>query len=193
MARAWCSELADQMEQQLSAGLAEREVAEFVDDDEIVAQQLLGETAAAPGRLLLLELVDEIDQIEEAPPGTGADDGGGDADGEMGFAGAGAADEDGVALGIEEGSGGKFAHHAGIDRGVGKDEFVDVLEDGEPGAADAIADRASLAMGVLGADQAGEEGVDLVAPAQPLSSDLVEAAAHAVELEAAHGVEDFMA
>src|SRR6266436_10380118 len=31
-------ELADQVEQQLAAGLAERQVAEFVDDDEIVAQ-----------------------------------------------------------------------------------------------------------------------------------------------------------
>jgi hypothetical protein len=29
------------VEQQLSAGLTERQVAEFVDDDEIVAQQLL--------------------------------------------------------------------------------------------------------------------------------------------------------
>ena len=34
-------ELADQMEQQLTAGLAEREIAEFVDDDEIIAQQVL--------------------------------------------------------------------------------------------------------------------------------------------------------
>ena len=33
-------ELADQMEQQLTAGLAEREIAEFVDDDEIIAQQV---------------------------------------------------------------------------------------------------------------------------------------------------------
>ena len=29
------------MEQQLTAGLAEREIAEFVDDDEIIAQQVL--------------------------------------------------------------------------------------------------------------------------------------------------------
>jgi hypothetical protein len=28
------------MEQQLTAGLAEREIAEFVDDDEIIAQQV---------------------------------------------------------------------------------------------------------------------------------------------------------
>jgi hypothetical protein len=34
--------LADQMEQQLAAGLAERQIAEFVDDDDVVAQQHLG-------------------------------------------------------------------------------------------------------------------------------------------------------
>ena len=67
-------ELADQVEQQLAAGLAERQIAEFVDDDEIVAQQLLGQPAAAAGGLLLLELIDQIDQVEEASPGAGADD-----------------------------------------------------------------------------------------------------------------------
>jgi hypothetical protein len=39
-------ELADQVEQQLAAGLTERQVAEFVDDNEIVAQQLLGPVIA---------------------------------------------------------------------------------------------------------------------------------------------------
>jgi hypothetical protein len=35
------------VEQQLSAGLTERQIAQLVDDDEIVAQQLLGQPAAA--------------------------------------------------------------------------------------------------------------------------------------------------
>ena len=56
------------MEEQLASGLAERQVAELIDNDEIVAQQLLGETAAATGGLLLLELVDQIDEVEEAAP-----------------------------------------------------------------------------------------------------------------------------
>jgi hypothetical protein len=54
------------VEQQLAAGLAERQVAEFVDVDETVAQQLLGEATTAAGGLLLFEVIDEIDQIEEA-------------------------------------------------------------------------------------------------------------------------------
>jgi hypothetical protein len=59
-------ELADQVEQQLAARLTEWQIAEFIDDDEIVAQQLLGETAAAAGRLLLLQLIDQVDQVEAA-------------------------------------------------------------------------------------------------------------------------------
>src|SRR5208282_4263807 len=108
------------------------------------------------GSLLLFELIDQVDQIEEASPGPGADDGRGDADAEMGFAGAGAADEDGVALGVEEGTGGELSNQALIHRCVGEDELVEVFENREPGAADAIADRSRLAMGVLGADQAGD-------------------------------------
>src|SRR5580692_262501 len=64
-------ELADQVEQQLSARLAERQVAQFVDDDEIVAQQVLSQATAAAGGLFLLELIDQIDQIKEASPGAG--------------------------------------------------------------------------------------------------------------------------
>ena len=77
------------MEQQLPTGLAEWQVAEFIDDDEIVAQQLLGETSTASGGLLLFELVDQIDEVEEAAPGARSDDGCGYADAEMGLAGAG--------------------------------------------------------------------------------------------------------
>ena len=42
-------ELADQMEQQLAAGLAEREIAEFVDDDEIIAAAWRRRVSSARG------------------------------------------------------------------------------------------------------------------------------------------------
>ena len=60
------------MEQQLAAGLAERQIAKFVDDNDIIAQQRLGEPTAATSRLLLLELVDQIDQVEEPAARTAA-------------------------------------------------------------------------------------------------------------------------
>ena len=73
----------------MTAGLAEREIAEFVDDDEIIAQQILGEPPAAADGFLLFELIDEIDQIEETSPGAGANDRRSHADAKMGFARAG--------------------------------------------------------------------------------------------------------
>jgi hypothetical protein len=45
----------------------------------------------------------------------------------------------------------------------------------------------------LGPDQTGDEGIDLVAPGEALAGNLVEAGAHAVELEFAHRLEDLMA
>ena len=47
-------ELADQVEEQLAAGLAEGQIAEFVEDDEVMAQQILGDPPARAGGLLLL-------------------------------------------------------------------------------------------------------------------------------------------
>ena len=82
-------ELADEMEQQLRAGLAERQIAEFVDDDEVVTEQGLDDAAAPSGGLFLFELIDEIDEIEEASARSGADDRGGDRDREVSLSGTG--------------------------------------------------------------------------------------------------------
>jgi hypothetical protein len=48
-------------------------------------------------------------------------------------------------------------------------------------------------MCAFGPNQAGDEGVDLVASGEPLAGDLVEAGAHAVELQLGHGFDDLMA
>ena len=58
----------------LSGGLAERQIAEFVDDDDVVARQHLGQPAAAAGSFLLVELIDQIDQVEEPSSGSAAND-----------------------------------------------------------------------------------------------------------------------
>src|SRR5712691_10247787 len=148
----------------------------------------------SPARgLLLLELVDEIDEVEEPTPGAGADHGGCDGNTQMSLPAARAADEDSVALGIQEGAGRQLAHLSLIHGRVGEDEAVEILQHWELGAADPVADRSRLTMGALGTDQAGNERIDLVAPGQSLARDLVEAGAHAVELELAHRVENLMA
>ena len=71
-------ELADQVEQQLAAGLAEWQIAQLIDDDDVVAQQFLGRPATAAGCFLLLQLIDQIDKVVEPAAGFGAEDGGSD-------------------------------------------------------------------------------------------------------------------
>lgn len=72
-------------------------------------------------------------------------------DAQAGFAGASAANEDRVAFGNQEGAGGELADQALVDRGVSKNELVEVLEDRELGPCGAIADEASLTVRSLGA------------------------------------------
>jgi hypothetical protein len=80
-----------------------------------------------------------------------------------------------------------------IDRRVGKDELVNILENRELGAGDAIADRAGLPVRAFGADQAGDQRIEFFAPGKALAGYLVEAGAHAVELQLAHGLQNLMA
>src|SRR6478672_10169535 len=86
----------------------------------------------------------------------------------MGFAGAGAPDEDRIALGVEEGAGGEFANLSFIDRRIGEDKLVEIFEDGELGTADAVADRACLPVGAFGSDQTGDQRINLIAPGKAL-------------------------
>src|SRR6266481_3225996 len=111
----------------------------------------------------------------------------------MGFAGARPADEDGVALGIQESAGSEFAQLALIDRRVGEEEAVEILQYGELRTTDAVADGSRLPVGALCPDQAGEEGIELIAAGKTLAGDLVEAGAHTIKLEFTHGIEKLMA
>jgi hypothetical protein len=60
-------ETADQVEQQLPAGLGAGEIAEFVEDDEVEAGEIIGKSSLATGAGLGLELIDEIDGGVESP------------------------------------------------------------------------------------------------------------------------------
>ena len=53
------------MEQQLSAGLGERQIAQFVEDDEVETREIIGEPSLAAGARLGFEAIDEIDGVEE--------------------------------------------------------------------------------------------------------------------------------
>ena len=77
------------MEEKLPAGLGEGQVAEFVENDEVAADELVCGAALAPGAEFGLEVVDQVDDVVAAAAGTLADAGPRDGDGEMGLAGAG--------------------------------------------------------------------------------------------------------
>ena len=144
-------EPADEVEEQLAAGLGEGQVAELVEHDEVHAAEMVGDASLAAGAGLGLELVDEVDDVEEAAAGAAADAGAGDADGEVGLAGAGAADQDEVALLGEEAAAGEVAHQGLVDRRAVEDELVDLLGQRQPGDGDLVLDRAGLLLGELGA------------------------------------------
>ena len=80
-------EPADEMEQELAAGLGEGQVAELVEDDEVHAGEVIGEPALASVAGLGFEPIDEIDDIVEPAARAGADAASRDGDGEMGLAG----------------------------------------------------------------------------------------------------------
>jgi hypothetical protein len=50
-----------------------------------------------------------------------------------------------------------------------------------------------LAVGTFGPDQTGDERINLVAPGEALAGNLIEAGAHAVELQFAHGFQNLVA
>src|SRR5262252_10503519 len=103
-------EPADQVEQHLSAADRERQITQLVEDDEIDTNKLVGEFSGLAGAGLCLELVDQIDSGKEAHAGTVAHAIGADGNGNMALAGAGAADQHGVALGGEKAALVQLAH-----------------------------------------------------------------------------------
>ena len=132
------------MEQQLPAGLGEGEIAEFVEDDEVEAREIIGEPSLAASARLSLELIDEIDGGEEAPARSGSDAASRDGDGQMRLAGAGSPDQDDIALLGDEAAGGEVAHESLVDRRVLEREVVDVLGQRQLGDGELVLDRARL-------------------------------------------------
>ena len=121
---------ADEMEQELSAGLSERQVAEFVEDGKVHAGECVGEAPSTAIADLGLELIDEVHDIEEAPLEAVADTGARDTDHQMCLTGPGATDEHGIALLLEERAGGHLMHQRRIDRRLLEAKVTQLLGDG---------------------------------------------------------------
>ena len=134
-------EPAHEVEEQLPTGLSEGQVAEFVEDDEVAADELLCGAALAPGVArscarrhagLGLEVVDQVDDVVAPATGALSDAGARDGNGEMGLAGAGSADKDDVALAFEEAAAGELLDQGLVDR---RGSEVEVGQRRKPSAA----------------------------------------------------------
>ena len=97
--------------------------------------------------------VDEIDGVVEPDPGTTADTGTTDGDGEMGLAGAGSADHHGIALVGEEATGRQLADQPLVGRRAGKIEPGDILCQRQLGHRQLILDRPRLLLVDLSGEQ----------------------------------------
>ena len=115
------------MEEQLATSLSERQVTELVEYDEVEAAEVIGSATLAAGSCLSVELVDQIDDIEEAATSTAANAGAGDADSQVRLARACAADQHQIALTCQVATAGEVAHQGFVDWRVGEDELVDLL------------------------------------------------------------------
>ena len=101
-------------------------IAEFIKDDEVHAGEVIGEPALPGVAGLVLEAVDEIDHVVESAAGAGSNAASGDRDRQVGFAGARAADQDGITLLGKEFAAGKVAHQGLVDRPAFELEVVEV-------------------------------------------------------------------
>ncbi len=103
-----------------------------------------------PRPRLGLELVDEVDDVEEAASGAAPDAGSCDGDRQMGLAVARAPDQDGIALMGDEVAGRQVAHQRLVDRRALEHELLDVPGQRQLGDGDLVLDRSRLLLGDLG-------------------------------------------
>src|SRR3978361_148607 len=141
------------MEQKLAARLGERQVAKFVEDDKVHAGQMLGDTTLPSITGLDLQTVDEVDHVGEPTTGAGPDAASCDCDGHMCFAGAGSADQDGVALLGDEAAAGEIIDQRLVDGSALELEVLKILGQRQFGDGELVLDRAGLLLVDLGVEQ----------------------------------------
>jgi hypothetical protein len=77
------------VEEELTTGLGEGQIAELIEHDEVETGEVVGDASLLAGTVLGLEAVDQIDDVEEAPAGSVANERAGNRDGEVRLARAG--------------------------------------------------------------------------------------------------------
>ena len=151
---------------------------------------MLGEPPLPSVAGLYLQAVDEVDHVVEAPAGTGSDAASGDGYGQVGLAGAGTADQNGVALLRDEPAASEIIDQRLVDGGSLELEVIKILGERQFGDGELVFDRASLLLVDLGVEQVADNALGFVLTLDGGRHDLVEGGFHAVELELTHEVEE---
>ena len=121
-------ELAEQVEKQGSTRGAERQVPEFIQDHEVMADQALGDLARASMSLFLLQRVDEIDGGEEPDLLSMMFDGlDGERGRDMGFSRAWSANQDDIVSPVDELAAMQLPRESFVDLAGGKIERGQIL------------------------------------------------------------------
>lgn len=116
-------------------------------------QQLLGQIASLALLLFPFQLIDQIHGVVEAHPLALMNGHHTQRGGQVGFAGAGAADQDQVMRAVHEGAAGQLLDLPLIERGFLPVETAEVAMNRETGGLELIAQAAHLAIRLLGLDQ----------------------------------------
>src|SRR5262245_3172230 len=106
-----------------------------------------------------LKAVDEVDHVVEAASSAGSDAASGDCDGQVGFAGAGAADQHDVALLGDEATAGEIVDERLVDRRAVELEVGDILGEWQLGDGELVLDRPGLLLVDLGVEQVANDAL----------------------------------
>src|ERR1700676_4373041 len=154
---------------------------------------MVGEPCLATSAGLGLEAIDEIDHVAYPAAGATADAASRNGDGKMGFAGAGPADQPGVAFLGDGSAAGEIVDERLVDRRALELEVGEVLGEWQLGDGELVLDRARLLLADLGVEQIADDALRFVLAFDGGGHDLIEGGLHAVELELTHEVEELSA
>ena len=150
---------ADDIEEQFGTGLGERDVAEFVEDEQIESFELLHEALQFVAVALLEHMGHQGGYPEEAHPpalGAGGETQGG---GQVGLTGTGVTEKEHVFALIDILPAHEFAHERFVDRGLGfESEALEGFEHREAGVFDPSLGGPLFAFNELAFDQLQQEG-----------------------------------
>src|ERR1700712_5718117 len=178
------------MEQELPAGLGKRQIAEFIEHDEIHPAKMLGNPPLAAGAPLGLKSVDQFDDVEEPAAFAVTDQGSCHCNGQVRLPRAGSADQHDVALVGKKVPACQIADQRLVDRRVAKQEVIDILGQWQLGDRDLVSNGPCLLLADLGGQQITDNAGRFMLALGRHSDDLVIGGLHAIELQLAHGGQD---